>query len=161
MRRLKSLVCGEDATELVEFAIASTVFLTFLFGIIEFCMVIYAGNFVSYAAQHGARYAMVRGSDWSSSCASVSSYACQASADNVQGYILGLPHPGMSLTTSNITPTWPGTTALGTSCGTKIYAQGCQVKVTVSYVFGLGIPFIPAQYSSIPLTSTSIETIQD
>jgi Flp pilus assembly pilin Flp len=74
MRSVKSLVCDEDGAEVVEFALAAMIFFTLIFGIIEFCLVIYAGNSVAIAAQQGTRYAMVRGSDWTSSCASVSSY---------------------------------------------------------------------------------------
>ena len=55
MRRLKSLVRDEDASELVEFAIASSILFVMIFGIIEFCMVMYAGNFVAYAAQQRAQ----------------------------------------------------------------------------------------------------------
>ena len=163
MRKLKRLVCSEDAAELVEFGIASMVFFTLLFGIVEFCLVIYAGNFVESAAQHGARYAMVRGSDWTSACASADSYSCQATAANVQSYVLSLPHPALNLPADSITPTWLATTASGasTACTTNPYAQGCQVQVKVSYTFGLMIPFLPAKYSSIPLSSTSVETIQD
>jgi Flp pilus assembly protein TadG len=161
MRRLKSLFWAEEASELVEFALAAGVFFALIFGVIEFCLVIYAASFVAFAAEQGTRYAMVRGSDWTSSCASASSYGCQATATNVQNYVLSLPHPGINLTSSDITPTWLGTTAAGASaaCTTDHYAQGCQVKVVVSYSFGLHIPFVPA--TSIPLTSTSIETIQD
>jgi hypothetical protein len=78
---------------------------------------------------------------------------------------VSLPHPGITLTTSNmasiITPTPLYKTAAGvvTTCATKPYARGCQVQVTVTYSFGLNIPYIPA--GAIPLTSTSIETIQD
>jgi Flp pilus assembly protein TadG len=161
MRRLIRLVCGEDAAELVEFAISSSVFFILLFGIVEFCLVIYASNFVAYAAQKGTRYAMVRGSDWTSACAATSSYACQASADNVKNYVLSLPHPGLSLAISNVDANWLGYTATGvtSTCATKPTAQGCQVQVTVHSAYSLNIPFIPA--ASIPLTSTSIETIQD
>jgi Flp pilus assembly protein TadG len=161
MRSLKRLVCGEDATELVEFAIASMVFLTLLFGVVEFCLLIYAGNFVAFAAQHGSRYAMVRGSDWKSSCSSSSTnYDCLAADSDVKNYVLSLPHPGLSLTKDNIKPTWLNVTADGTTTCTQ-YAQGCQVQVVVTYNFGLTIPFIPSTYTSIPLTSTSIETIQN
>ena len=160
MRRLKSLVWDEGASQLVEFALAAGIFFTLLFGVIEFCMAIYAGSFVAFAAQQGTRYAMVRGSDWTGSCASVSSYGCEASASNVQNYILSLQHPGLNLKASNITVTWPGTKAAGASagCPTNPYGQGCQVKVNVSYTFNLNIPSFSA---SIPFSSTSIETIQD
>jgi Flp pilus assembly protein TadG len=156
MRRVKSLVCDEDGAELVEFALAATIFFTLIFGIIEFCLVIYAGNCVAIAAQQGTRYAMVRGSDWTSSCASVSSYGCKATKLDVQNYELGLAHPGLNLTASNITVTWLTTTAAGSTC--TQYSQGCQVEVKVSYPFQLNIPFFS---TSITLSSTSIETIQD
>jgi hypothetical protein len=120
----------------------------------------YAGNFAAFAAEQGTRYAMVRGSDWTSGCASTSSYACKATQGNVQNYVLSLPHPGISLTASNVNVTWPGTTAAGVSpaCTADAYAQGCEVKVIVSYTFKLNIPYFSA---SIPLSSTSMETIQD
>ena len=103
MHRIMSLVSEEDGTELVEFAVVSTVFFAFLFGIIGFSLAMYTANFVAIAAQQGTRYAMVRGSDWTGSCASVSSYGCRATTANVQNYILGLPHPGINLKASNIT----------------------------------------------------------
>ncbi len=160
MRRLKSLVRDERAAELVEFALATGIFFTLIFGIIEFGLVIYAGSFVAFATQQGARYAQVRGSDWTASCQGTGSFGCQASALNVQNYILSLPHPGISLLASNIGVTWPGTTAAGASagCSSNPYGQGCQVKVKVSYTFNLAIPVFPA---AIPLSSTAIETIQN
>lgn len=157
MRSLKSLVSDEAGNELVEFALAASLFFTMLFGIIAFCMLMFASSFLAFAAQQGTRYAMVRGSDWTSACASATSYGCQASTANVQNYILSLNHPGINLKASDITVTWLTTTASGSVC--TQYSQGCQVKVKVSYTFGLNIPFIPA--TSIPLSSTSIETIQD
>jgi Flp pilus assembly protein TadG len=157
MRRLKRLAGDEDGAELVEFSISASILFMLIFGIIEFCLLIYSGSVVAYAAQQGARYAMVRGSDWASPCSTTLTYGCKAALGDVQNYVLSLPHPGVNLTTSNITPTWLLTNAAGVAC--TQYTQGCQVKVTVSYTFGLKIPFIPA--ASIPLTSTSIETIQD
>lgn len=157
MRRLKSLICDEAGSELVEFTLAASLLFIMLFGIIEFCLLMYASTFVAYAAQQGTRYAMVRGSDWTSSCASASSYSCQATAANVQNYILGLSHPGINLKATDITVTWLSTTASGAAC--TQYSQGCQVEVNVRYNFGLNIPYIPA--TSIPIASTSIETIQD
>ena len=97
MRRLKSLIFDEDGAELAEFSVAAFAFFMLFFGIIVFCQVIYAGNMIAYAAQQGARYAMVRGSDWTTACATVSSYACYTSAAGVQNYILSLPQPGLRL----------------------------------------------------------------
>jgi Flp pilus assembly protein TadG len=160
MRKLKSLIGDDEASELVEFALAVGIFLTLIFGIIGFSLAIYAGSFVAFAAQQGTRYAMVRGSDWTGSCASLSSYGCNATASNAQNYILSLQHPGINLKASNITVTWPGTTAAGASagCATVPNGQGCQVNVNVSYTFNLGIPHFVV---GIPFSSTSIETIQN
>jgi Flp pilus assembly protein TadG len=139
---------------LVEFAVASTFLFTLIFGILEFCLVVYAGAYVAFAAQQGTRYAMVRGADWTSACASAESYGCQATADNVKNHILNMAHPGLNLTAGNIEVTWP---ARGT-CAEGSNAQGCQVQVTVRYTFQMNLPF----YSpSIPLSSISKETIQD
>jgi Flp pilus assembly protein TadG len=160
MRRCKCLIRDEEGYELVEFAVVACIFFTLFFGIIEFCLALYAGNFAAFAAQQGTRYAMVRGSDWTASCASTNSYGCQATASNVQNYILSLKHPGLNLTASNIAVTWPGTTAAGANpgCASNPYGQGCQVKVSVSYTFKLGL----VKFStSIPFSSTSIATIQD
>lgn len=157
MQRLTSFVCKEGGSELVEFGIAAGIFFAILIGAFELCLAIYAGGFVAYAAQQGTRYAMVRGSDWTTACASASSFGCKASAANVQNYILSLPHPGLNLTANNITFTPLSATATGAAC--TPYAQGCQVEVKVSYSFSLSIPFFPA--ASVPLSSSSIETIQN
>ena len=155
MRRVKSLVCDEDAAEMVEFALAAMILFTLIFAIIEFCLAMYASSFTAYAAQQGARYAMVRGSDWTSSCASAGSYGCKAVTQaTVQNYVLSLG--GLNLKASDITVTWPTKTAAGATC--TQYSQGCQVEVTVSYSFNLSVPFLQA---SIPFSSTSEETIQD
>ncbi len=70
--------------------------------------------------------------------------------------MLSLPHPGINLTTDNIVVTQLNTTATGSTCTPN--TQGCRIKVQVNYSFPLSIPF----YShTIPLTGTSIETIQD
>jgi Flp pilus assembly protein TadG len=156
MRRLKNLFRDEHAAELVEFALAATMFFTLVFGVVEFSLAMYADGFVAFAAQQGTRYAMVRGSDWKTACASVSSYGCKAAASDVQNYVLSLPHPGLTLTAANITPTWLQTTAAGDAC--VQYSQGCQVEVQVTYSLQMSLPF----YSpAISLSSTSIETIQD
>jgi Flp pilus assembly protein TadG len=157
MRRVKSLASDEDGAELVEFALSATILFAMIFGIIQFSLLMFAGNFVAIAAQQGTRYAMVRGSDWTIPCAAVSSYDCEVNTPTmVQNYILSQPHPGLNLKASNITVTWPTTTASGATC--VQYSQGCQVEVKVSYPFKLSIPLFSA---SFPLTSTSIETIQD
>jgi Flp pilus assembly protein TadG len=159
MRRLKSLVCGEDgAVELVEFALASAILFTLIFGIVGFCQVLYAGNFVATAAQMGSRYEMVRGTDWTGLCTSVGQLACNdTTANTVITYITNMPHPGLA--TANITvapPNWMSIDATGNACtpGTR----ECQVQVTVTYTFQLKAYYFTR---SFPLSSTSTETIQN
>ena len=52
----------ERGSALVEFAIASTVALTLIFGIVDFGRGLYTYHLVSNAARAGSRYAIVRGS---------------------------------------------------------------------------------------------------
>jgi Flp pilus assembly protein TadG len=161
MRRLKRLVCDEGASELVEFALSASILFMLIFGIIELCMLVYAGSFVAFAAPQGARYWMVRGADWAGTCSTTLTSGCQAASGDVQNYVLSLPHPGINLTASNITATPLNKMASGVgTCATAPYSQGCEVQVTVTYSFGMQIPFIRGA-ATIPLSSTSIETIQD
>jgi Flp pilus assembly protein TadG len=131
-------------------------FFTLIFAVIEFCIVMFAGNFVATAAQAGSRYAMVRGSDWSTACASVTQVGCQASTADVQNFVLSLAHPGMNLTASNITVTPLTTKTNGTAC--VAWAQQCRIQVKVSYTYQVNLLVASV---AIPLSSTSIETIQD
>jgi Flp pilus assembly protein TadG len=45
-----------------EFALCAVVVLILIFGVVNFSLVVYAYNFVSYAAREGARFAAVHGS---------------------------------------------------------------------------------------------------
>ena len=47
----------------VEFAAVATVFIMLLFGIMEYCLIIYTQNVVENAAREGARYAIVNVTD--------------------------------------------------------------------------------------------------
>jgi Flp pilus assembly protein TadG len=160
MRRLKSLICDEDGAELVEFAVASAVIFSLIFGFIEFCMVVYAGNSVVLAAQQGTRYAMVRGSDWTSACTTTTGFDCTTSATNVKSYIQSLNYPSLNLTSSG--PATITVTPLKTNTdGSPCWSQGCKIEVQITYPFGLRLPYVPVAASSIPLKGASIETIQD
>jgi Flp pilus assembly protein TadG len=162
MRRLKSLVCDEDGAELVEFAVASTIFFALIFGFIEFCMVAYASNSIALAAQQGARYAMVRGSDWTSACATTTGFSCATTATNVTNYIRSQTYYSLNMTSSGpatITVTPLLTRANGTAC--SAWSQGCRVEVQITYPYGLKLPYVPVAASSISLSGASIETIQN
>ena len=59
MRRNKLFDSNERGSSLVEFSIAVTVFLTVMFGVIEFGRALWVHNALADAARRGARYATV------------------------------------------------------------------------------------------------------
>ncbi len=163
MRGWKRFIRKEDGAEILEFALAATIFTLMLFAVIEFSEGVYAGNQCAIDAQMGARYAMVRGSDWTTACATTTSVGCYTATDGsgVKAYVLSLPHPGPNFTTSNITVNALTTNVDGTAC--VAWARNCRIEVLVTYTFGINLPILPSNYS--PLTTSlrgdSIETIQD
>ena len=159
--RWQSIVRDDRGSSLVEFAIGATLLLIAFFGVIDFSRALYAYHFVSYAAQEGSRYAMVRGNDWPSVCAAASSYDCQASSANIRSYVQGLTPPGISASNLTVTPGWPGVNADDGSvhCNTSNTqnSQGCMVKVTVAYAFNFMLPFLPK--SGLTMTAASEQAI--
>ena len=63
MKQNKLFESNERGSSLVEFAIAATVFLTALFGVIEFGRALWVHNALSDAARRGARYAVLHSPD--------------------------------------------------------------------------------------------------
>jgi Flp pilus assembly protein TadG len=157
----KGFLREERGGTLVEFAVSAVVLFAAFFGIMDFARALYAYHFVAYAAQEGSRYAMVRGNDWSGSCASATSYACAASSTNISSYVQGLAPMGISSGSITVTPSWPQANADGVAAGCNTTAtqnsQGCLVKVKVSYAFYFIMPFLP--HSSLTMTSTSEQVI--
>ncbi|HEY6448473.1 MAG TPA: hypothetical protein VIY53_18590 [Acidobacteriaceae bacterium] len=116
-------------------------------------------HFVSWAAQSGTRYAIVRGARWTwTSCASTTTVACTATAANVQSYLQSLAPPGVTSSSVLATTTWAGTTPGGKSCSTA-NGDGCLVQVTVTYTFNFLQPFLPS--TGINFSSTSEQVIQE
>jgi len=151
------IVREEDGQTLVEFSISALVLFMAMLGIMDFSRALYTYHFVSFAAQEGTRYAMVRGADWSPTCTSASSYSCQASAANITSYVQSLAPPGVVASNINVTPTWPQLNADGASTGCNATStensQGCMVKVQVNYTFQFLMPFIPK--SALIMSATS------
>src|ERR1041384_5784654 len=57
MLKIKKCTNNERGATLVEFAISATVFLTAMFGVLEFGRAVWAHNALTDAARRGARYA--------------------------------------------------------------------------------------------------------
>jgi Flp pilus assembly protein TadG len=132
-----------------------------VFGVIDCSRALYTYHFVSFAAQQGARYAIVRGGDWPLACATATSYSCQSSAANIRTYVQSLATPGMTAANIVVTPTWPQLTVNGTATGcnssTIQASEGCLVKVQVTYTYHFFLPYLPT--GGIPMTATSEQAI--
>jgi Flp pilus assembly protein TadG len=122
---------------------------------------LYAYHFISYAAQEGTRYAIVRGANFKGvSCSTTSTQACDATADDIQKYVRGIAPPSVTSTSLTVTTTWPGTNISGSSTACKIVNnQGCLVKVTISYPFSFLLPFLPG--SPMTFSASSEQAIQE
>lgn len=151
----------EQGSALVEYAIVLTVLLTFLFGIMDFSRFLYTYHFVAEVAREGSRYAIVRGSTFSGTSCTTTSFACDATNTDVQNYVRGLAPPGITASSVGVNATWTGTAPSGSS-GTCSNSNGnngpgCQVQVVVSYPFKFIFPFLPK--SSWTVSSTSVMVI--
>ena len=127
---IKAASAGQASAE---FAMTAILYLTVIFGIIDYGRVLYAYNSVAYSAREASRYASVRGSTSKS----------PATASNVttivQNNIVGLSTSNNELA---VTTSW--------SPNNK---PGSTVQVKVVYTMSHLIPFWTS--ISLPLTSTS------
>lgn len=55
---------GEEGSELVEFALCSSLLFLFIFGLVELCLVLFALNTANEAARNTARWLSVRGAQY-------------------------------------------------------------------------------------------------
>ena len=134
----------ERGSALVEFAIASTVTLTLIFGIVDYGRGLYTDHLVSYAARAGSRYAIVRGS----ACAVA---GCPATSASIQTYVRGLA-PGVDTASMTVTTTWPG----GNGCAAGANDPGCPVTVTVTYPFKFIVKLMPSFTMQMTSASTMV-----
>lgn len=166
--KLLRLVRDESGSELVEFAMTALAQMFILIGVFQVMLAMYAYHFATYAAQRGARFAVVRGYTWSKNVATNCStsappsftmpYNCTASSTDIQNYVQSLATPGLKQSNITINTTnayvWPGATPSGstTPCATHANSQGCLVKVSVTYSVNI-FPFLGATSTSIGATS--------
>jgi len=138
-QRLKSCAALEDGQALVECALTFTVLMSFFFVFLEICLIFYTYCMTAELAREGTRYAALHGS----TCTTASQASCTASVSAINSYVSGISWPnlgGGALTPSASFPDGNET-------------PGSRVKITVSYVFPIGVPFVPAQ--SVSMASTS------
>jgi Flp pilus assembly protein TadG len=156
-RRLQSSECG---SAILETAFSLIILLTFLFGIIATCMMLYTYHFISEAAREGTRYAIVRGSTaGAGNCAAPGPATCIAQGGNDAGdiatYVKGLSFPGIDPGNMTVNSAWSAYVH-GNSCGTPCNSPGNLVTVTVTYNFPLTIPFVPNRSYAMSSTSAMV-----
>jgi hypothetical protein len=125
---------GEAGSALVEFALATVIVLTVLFGIIDMGRALYAYHWVSNAARLGTRFAMVRGSY----CSGLPG-GCPANKDDIEAYVksqaVGIDQNQVIVTSRCVyganVPSLPPCPAPNA------------VQVTVVYQFSFVSPFAP------------------
>ncbi|MBV8632389.1 MAG: pilus assembly protein [Silvibacterium sp.] len=158
-RKLRRIFQEDAGDAKLEFAMSAMTLLMAIFGAMDFARAGYVFHFVSYAAQQGTRYAMVRGASWGTSCASASSNGCTASSSNVQSYVQGLAGPLITSSSITVTTTWPGTNVGGSTAGcSTTNTAGCLVKVKVSYPFSfpMSLSFLPSITKTFTGTSEAV-----
>jgi Flp pilus assembly protein TadG len=139
----------ERGSVLVEFALASIVVMSMLFGMIECGRALFSYHLVSNAARLGSRYAIVHGTDCSQTLASCAA----ASSSQIQTYVRGVS-PGVDPAALTVDTTY----ATGTAClGSPYEGSGCTVSVQVSYTFRSLLPLL--DLAAIPMSSTSTMVI--
>ena len=115
----------------VEFALCAVVVLILTFGVVNFSLVVYAYNFVSYAAREGTRFAAVHGS-------SNPSPAHSADITN----LISAEAYGLNGGNLKVSTTWNPNNQ-----------PGSVVAVQVQYTFNFMIPFVTLP--PVNLTSSS------
>lgn len=156
---MRGLIRDRRGDSLAEFTISAVVLLTAMFGIMDFSRALYIHHFASYAADEGARYAVVHGSAFAgTSCAAASSFSCDATSANIQSYVQSLAPPGVTGSSVVVTTTWPGTLPNGSagSCSTTTSIDGCLIKVKVSVPFHFILSFLPRSSTSFVSTSEAV-----
>ena len=150
----------ESGSSIVETAFSLVLLLMTILGVVYFAEALYTYQFVSFAAQQGTRYAIVRGGSWGSAvCTSTTTLECNATAVDITNYVQSLTPPGMNASNLVVSATWPGVAVNGSTAGcTTVNSQGCLVKVKASYPFGLVVPFLSSAF--LTFTGRSEEAIQ-
>lgn len=165
LRRVFRRASCTEGSALVEMAISSVIFLSILFGIVEFSMALYTYNYVSDAAREATRYAMVRGSTSCTNTPGLSPCGTSqtgATATDISNYVKGLGFPGIDATNrTTVTTTWYTPPASGSTTWTQCTTGTCNqpgyaVDVQVAYRFPLSIPFWRATTLNLSATSRMV-----
>jgi Flp pilus assembly protein TadG len=158
----KALLEKQAGGTLVEFAVASVLLFTVVFGILDCSRALYANHYVSYSAAEAARYAMVRGSTWNNAaCSTIATESCTATSSNITTLVQSIAPVGIDASKNlTVSATWSGTTPTGAVCNAKGVnnSPGCVVQVKVTYNFGFVLPFLPSNALLMKSTAATVIT---
>lgn len=150
-RRLRALRAGDSGATLIEFAIGLSVLLTGVFTLMEICLMFYSYATIDECAREGARYAIVRGSSCLTNGASGAGVSCTAPASAINNYVYGLGYPNAAGGTMTVDTTFSSDGTTFTTAGNN--DPNDMVRVQVSYMFPVKLPFVPR--NSISLSAQS------
>lgn len=136
---------AQRGASMIEFVLALTFVLVFVFGILESARALYTYHTVSNLARLGSRWAIVRGAN----CSVLDN--CNADQTAVQTYVRSQAFALMNASQITALVNWPGNNATCPSGSTN--ARGCLVSVTVSYPFTFSVPLL--SLPAITLSSSS------
>jgi len=142
---------GEAGQSAIEMAVTLPVMFAFLFCFMELSLAFYSYSMISETAREGTRYAMVHGA----SCPTSGNPTCEATAAQVDTYVLGIGWANLAGGTMTVCVYYNNNTCNTNPSGSE--AVGNPVKVTVTYVFPITMPFVPT--NSLTMKSTSQMTI--
>ena len=132
--KLRRLLVEDEATELVEFALALPILITISFGALELLLFLSCFVGATYGSRAAVRYASTHGAASLIPCSSANLTAI------VGSYVVGLP--GGQVT---VTPTWAPNNMVGSA-----------VTVQVSMSYPTGIPFTKLSSMSASTTATGV-----
>jgi Flp pilus assembly protein TadG len=152
--RLAALAARDDGSSLIEFSVTLPLLFSLIFCFMEMCLAFYSYNLISEAAREGTRYAMFRGT----SCTTSGGSSCTVTATQVNNFVTALPWPNSAAGTISAVTTYAAAgSSTFTAGGSK--TTGSSVKVQVTYVFPIHMPFVPNH--GLTMVSTSQATIID
>ena len=161
---------GEEGATLVETAIAFSLMLAILFGLVVTSFALYTYHYLSAAAREATRYAIVRGSNSCSSSGSALAN-CNMGPDTngqktLQAWVSSRGYPGIDGSKITVQALWYSESTYTDSLGNPVHQwitlcssgdtcndPGNMVKVTVQYAFPFSIPFWKA--TTLNMSSTS------
>jgi Flp pilus assembly protein TadG len=124
---------GEEGSAALEMAISTMLYMVIVLGILDLTRMIYAYNFVSFAAREASRYASVRGT------------ANPATSATVKTFVRSEAVAAINQNNVNVTTTWsPNHTA------------GSRVTVNVSYTYSSLFSFVLAHPVTFQSSSTMV-----